>query len=138
MRSLVLFSTLLLAGLSAQAEATPPPSELSAEASFHSALASVAVSEGTLKALSAGGRFVVKSVQASGEGVSVVIEKVGEGVSFVVHLSATSAASAGLAVSTPIIVSVVAGGYLLSHAGKPFAFVANPRTREMIHSKEIG
>lgn len=117
---------------------TAPQSNQASEASALSLELSGEASEATALALSAGGRFVVKSLEASGETVVLVLEKVGTGVSHVVRVSSRAVVGTGLVVSGTVVVSVVLGGYLLSHEGRVFAFVPDPRVRKMIHSQEIG
>lgn len=99
--------------------------------------ASAEVPLAALHALSAGGKFVVTAVEASANGVSVTIESIGEGVSFVVQASAEKTAQIALGAGIVVMVSVIASGYLLSHADEVFAYIPNERARELLHSREI-
>lgn len=133
---------LFLAGAVCLAPSIPTKAQSNrvSEASAASLEASVQVPLAIFDALKAGGRFTLTGVQASAEGTVLVISVAPAVGSLLLTamiepgydlLSASPRTSAGT-------VLVVSGGLLLMLGHTAIAFLPDPSTRPLIHSRRIG
>ena len=95
------------------------------EASAASTLPIAVSIAGTGLLLSAGTTLSIVAVQLSTDGITYVLERASDGARSTLRSRGQTAGALSLAAGTPVVVSLLATGAILSAAGRAFAFVPN-------------
>ena len=107
------------------------------EASAASTLPIAVSIAGTGLLLSAGTTLSIVAVQLSTDGITYVLERASDGSRSTLRLSGQTAGALSLAAGTPVVVSLLATGAILSAAGRAFAFVLNEVGAALLYSERI-
>ena len=107
------------------------------EASAASTLPIAVSIAGTGLLLSAGTTLSIVAVQLSTDGITYVLERASDGSRSTLRLSGQTAGALSLAAGTPVVVSLLATGAILSAAGRAFAFVSNEVGAALLYSERI-
>lgn len=107
------------------------------EASAASTLPIAVSIAGTGLLLSAGTTLSIVAVQLSTDGITYVLERASDGSRSTLRLSGQTAGALSLAAGTPVVVSLLATGAILSAAGRAFAFVPNEVGAALLYSERI-
>lgn len=116
-----------------QARPAGSASTLSAMSVLPSAVVVVGVGAAGVSALAAGASFTLAAVQVSAQGTEWVLQRASDGARVVLRFTAGAAAEVGQAVE----VTAIAGGRLLSCAGRVVAFVPDASGHALWHHERV-
>lgn len=134
--SLRLAPAALLLGLAGSLPAAAQSSDAS-QASAYSIAPSVEVAAAVLSLVPAGSALVVQALRPVGQMVELVLVSAATGASFTLQVSAELVQATALVAGASLVVTVVAGGYLLSTGAGLLAFIPDALTHSLIHHAEL-